>query len=257
MFAKLLSSLRAVLPSQVRKKLARGALHLLYPRERFPSMEATLDILSRQGFFGKVAIDVGAFDGRWTRMYKSIFPQSAVLMVEAQMSMALHLEEVVKQFSDVAFASEVLGSETGRAVNFTEMGMGSSVYEELSPYRRRQVERQLITLEDLIDSHPRFKNIDFLKLDVQGYELEVLRGAIPVLSSVQFILLEVSIIPMNKGVPTLFEVFSLMNDHGFVLMDICDQTRRKDNLLLQADLLFVNKESKFVPDPGLSRENWG
>jgi len=40
-------------------------------------------------------------------------------------------------------------------------------------------------------------------------------------------------------------------------MDICDQTRRKDNLLLQADLLFVNKESKFVPDPGLSRENWG
>ena len=220
-------------------------------------MEATIHTLRNKGFTGKFAIDVGAFDGRWTKMYKSVFPESGVLMIEAQQSMASQLEAVANHFEDVACESAVLGSETGRTVAFTEMGMGSSVFEEISPYRRRQSERQLTALEDLVESHPRFKNVDFLKLDVQGYELEVLKGAMRLLANVQFILLETSIIPMNAGVPTLCEVYNFMNDNGFVLMDICDQTRRKDDLLLQADLLFVSKKSKFVPEPGLSAKNWG
>ena len=97
-----------------------------------------IHLLRRKGFSGKVAIDVGAFDGRWAKMHKSVFPDSAVLIVEAQQGMMPAIEATVSQMPGVAFENALLGRESGRPVAFIEMGMGSLVDEEISPYRRSQ-----------------------------------------------------------------------------------------------------------------------
>jgi hypothetical protein len=91
----------------------------------------------------------------------------------------------------------------------------------------------------------------FLKLDVQGYELEVLRGGTKLLRECGAILMEVALLEYNESAPLVSEVVAFMKERGFVLYDICGQSRREvDGALFQADLIFVPIESPLrAPKP--------
>jgi hypothetical protein len=85
---------------------------------------------------------------------------------------------------------------------------------------------------------------DFLKLDVQGYELEVLKGAEESLNSLQVILAELNFLDIHKNVPLVSEVIAWLDERGWVAYDVCGLTRRPlDGALWQADLIFVPKDS--------------
>ena len=114
----------------------------------------------------------------------------------------------------------------------------------------------LFRSDTLTKDHPPFMTPNMVKLDTQGYELEVLRGASRVLASVEVVLLEVSLIPINKGAPSFAEVVRFMADRGFKLFDFCSQIRRKDGVLWQSDLLFFR--DGVLPNlvETLTPENW-
>ena len=60
--------------------------------------------------------------------------------------------------------------------------------------------------------YPAFRRVQLLKLDVQGYELEVLKGADGLLSAAEVVLLEASLIPVNKGCPLIADVIRFMDE---------------------------------------------
>ena len=138
-----------------------------------------------------------------------------------------------------------------------EMETGSSVLEELSPYNRIYVEKELITLDSLLERYPGFKKLDFLKLDVQGYELNVLQGASELLKLTELILMETSLAQNNRGCPLFSDVIKFMTEQDFRLLDFCSQARRKDGSLWQTDLLFIKNTSAFISKPSLDIQNWG
>lgn len=248
--------LKSLLPRKLRKKIYRLGKSL-YVDNPFPSIEASLDALKTWGFNPGHVIDIGAYHGEWTKMLKQRFPQASVLMVEAQTDKAEILGSVRRQFDDKVFiSSSLLGPEDGKQVEFTEMETGSSVFEEQSPYQRNKTLREQITLDTLIKEYPDFARPDFLKLDVQGYELEVLKGASQLLANTEIVLMEASFIPVNQGAPLIDEVIAFMSGHGFRLLDFCSQIRRKDGALWQTDLLFIHNASKFIPPAELDESNW-
>jgi FkbM family methyltransferase len=55
----------------------------------------------------------------------------------------------------------------------------------------------------------------YLKVDVEGFELAVLRGAGAFLREATFVETELSVTPLYEGGPLLTEVMSLLADHGF------------------------------------------
>lgn len=59
----------------------------------------------------------------------------------------------------------------------------------------------------------------FVKIDTEGYELEVLRGATKVLEKTDVALLEVAITERQVGEPDLIEIGALMKKNGFRLID--------------------------------------
>ena len=206
--------------------------------------------MARLGFNPKRIVDVGAHYGAWTDMAKDIFPDAAVHMVEAQPSKAPALDEVASRLAGVTYSIALLGPHPAKAATFYEQDArfesGSSVLKEQSSVGGRAVTYPMQTLDDLLAKQG-LGRADFLKLDVQGYELEVLKGASTTLGQAEAVLMEVSLIPINQGAPLLHEAVSFMADRGFRVYDVCSFIRRPlDRALWQSDFIFVSNESKLV-----------
>ncbi len=223
----------------------------------FPSQEGAFLTLKSLGWKPSACIDVGAYRGDWAKMFHSIFPESKVLMIEAQEAKKDALKEAVSASAkDLSYEIALLGANDEEEVEFVEMETGSSVFEESSPYPRSKVLKKLTTLDTLVKRHPPFEQAQALKLDTQGYELEVLKGAPNLLKRVEVILLEVSLIPINEKAPLFSEVESFMTAHDFKVFDFCSQIRRKDGVLWQTDLMFIRNGAGIRIEPRLTRENW-
>ena len=247
-------TIRSALPVPMRRSISSYLSNGL--EREFPSIESALQTLAALGFRPSFCVDVGAYHGDWTNLCRSVFPDARVMMVEAQEAKKPILEEVVNRSRGlVQVEVALLGAEEGRSVDFTQMETGSSVFEEDSQCPRSKSIRTTRTLDGLLAA-AESPQVDLLKLDVQGYELEVLRGARRVLTQATAVLAEASLVPINSGCPLLAEVVSFMNEAGFRPFDFCSQIRRKDGVLWQTDLLFLKSSSPFLPTPKLTPENW-
>jgi len=206
------------------------------------SVEWSLRNIAALGFQPRRIVDVGAYVGGWTRMAKAIFPGASVLMIEAQREREGNLRRVCDEFNgSVTYRMSLLGATHRERAPFYQLETGSSVLFEQSSIERTKVEYEMQTLDD-VAVEAGFDEVDLLKLDVQGYELEVLKGASRTLSGVQVILTEVSLLGVNKGAPLLREVIEFMSSRGFRVYDICSLIRRPlDGALWQSDLLFVRE----------------
>jgi FkbM family methyltransferase len=92
----------------------------------------------------------------------------------------------------------------------------------------------------------------YLKVDVQGFELEVLRGAEHLLEQVEVVDVELSFVPLYEGAPLAAEVMEHLTRRGFALLDLqpvfVDPT---DDRLLQADAVFARwANDASVSSPG-------
>jgi FkbM family methyltransferase len=268
---RLARSIRSITPLSLRKTIHRvgtffGADTELVTRydavahdesvPQFPSIEGALRTLRQHGMRPNFCVDVGAYQGEYTQLFKAIFPAARVLMIEAQDAKLARLRQVAALYPpDVDIEMCLLGSSDGQPVQFTEMETGSSVYAESSPYPRTTTQKTTRSLDTLL-SEKGYPCVDFLKLDVQGYELEILRGASTSLRQAAAVLMEASLIPVNAGCPLIADVIAHMNASGFRLFDFCSQIRRRDGVLWQTDLLFLKVDSPVLPKASLTHENW-
>ncbi|MGL5889966.1 MAG: FkbM family methyltransferase, partial [Bacteroidia bacterium] len=85
------------------------------------------------------------------------------------------------------------------------------------------------------------RNVDFLKIDVQGAELLVLRGAVNTLKQTSYVWVEVSFKPLYEHSTTFDEIYQFMNANNFQLISMLEGYRNKNGELLQADCLFQQK----------------
>lgn len=216
-----------------------------------PNVESSLVLMKRNGFSPKVVLDVGAYRGDWTRICKRIFPAARVLMIEPQEARKSDLERVIAEFPDVKLACVLVGPGERASVGFYEIDSASSVLPEAEKNESPSLYLPMKTLDSVVKGTP-FEHPDFIKLDVQGYELEVLKGGEGVLTSAEAVLMEVNLIEINKGAPLFHEVVGFMAEKGFRVYDICTFFRRPfDGALWQVDVIFVKMSS-----PVVSSKRW-
>ena len=231
--------LRYLIPSSAKPGLKRWL--------GFPDLDSALDRLSRAGFRPAAIVDIGAFIGDWTLMSRRHFPDARVLMVEPQPDRAAALQAVAGRLKDVTFASALLGAAAAPSVTFFQNTTVSSVLQEADNTSSAVPLTLPMTTLDAVLTETGFGRPDFLKLDVQGYELEVLKGAPNALAAAEVVLLEVNLIPINRGAPLLAETVAFMAARGFRVYDICSEIRRPlDNALWQTDMLFARESSPLV-----------
>lgn len=86
---------------------------------------------------------------------------------------------------------------------------------------------------------------DLIKIDVQGFEKEVISGGWETISKSKILILEISILPFYKNQPSSWDIISFLEQNDFVLIDIGYEWREnysKNGKLLQFDAIFENKK---------------
>jgi FkbM family methyltransferase len=200
-----------------------------------------------------VIYDIGAHVGTWTLLAKAIFPSA---LVHAFEPLAEHQGGFRKQFlgsSDVTLHPVALGSANMNAFFYvTDVSSASSVLPLADACRLhfglREVERVSIHLHRLDDYRTahHLSPPDMIKLDVQGYELEALKGGLQCLRSAKAVLMEVSFVELYRGQPLFEDVVRFMADHGFRLHAFGVATP-VGKPLLQTDVLFLQAADRDIP----------
>lgn len=195
-----------------------------------------LDRLRAAGVQPRTILDVGAALGDWTRACRRVFPEARYVAVEPLAEFHARLRTIADEVVEAAAAAE-----TGEAtLNVHRDLVGSSLLGEREPGvdgEPRTV--RAVALDDLEVEGP-----VLLKVDAQGAELEILRGAERVLGDCAAVQLEVSFFSFFVRGAAFDEVVAFMREHGLVVYDVIGLSHRPlDGALAQADVVFVPEES--------------
>ncbi len=213
-----------------------------------------LHVLCERGFEPQGILDIGAYDGEFSLLARQFFPRASLLMVEPQAQKQTQLHKVVGDLGGDAHVRKVLLGDRNRAAcvfhqtNTSVGSTGSSLYPEASEHPREPLTMPMRTLDGLLAEFPN-RRFDLIKLDVQGAELDVLRGATACLPQVEVLFVELSLHVVNHGAPRLAEVVAVLDAHGFAMFDLLPLPRANQGLQLQTDAVFVRRDSHLWPRP--------
>lgn len=143
-----------------------------------------------------------------------------ILMFEPQILIYNELIQKFKNIEGVVVENFALGSETKTAMMFTEEANGGQSSSLLLP-ALHLIQYPNITFNNsqkvnvtTLDEY--FKNkecsYNLMTLDVQGYELEVLKGAKNTLNSIEYILCEVNRAELYQGCPMVEDIDNFLNE---------------------------------------------
>lgn len=213
-----------------------------------PHMFWSIANLKRNGLKAGRILDIGAYKGEWTMDVLKIFPDAEYLLIEGNPERKKDLAKFINDNKKINIKYEIalLGSKSGESKVFHIMDTASSVLDEHNEAHAKKVILTTKSLDEIVKKHG-FNNVSLVKLDVQGYELEILKGGLDVLQQAEAILMEVSLLDIHKNVPLMRDVLNFMYNYEFVAYDICSAAARRpmDRALWQTDLLFVKEYSTY------------
>lgn len=213
-----------------------------------------LHLLHERGFRPTGVLDIGAYHGEFAVMARQFWPETAVLLVEPQPQKRELLLAVAQQLGgEIDVCTTLLGDAERAACAFHQLrtpfgSTGSSLYQEASDYPRETLQLPMTTVDALLAERTG-RGFDLWKIDVQGAELDVLRGAKRALAWAEALLVELSLHVVNHGAPLIAEVIAEFDRLGFALFELLQLPRDGSGLQLQTDAVFVRKGSPLWPKP--------
>jgi FkbM family methyltransferase len=210
-----------------------------------PDIPVGLARLSTLGFHPRVIFDVGAYQGDFAKLAHGIWPQAELVCFEALPHKVRALEQLKAGGLPMKIIPGLVGASSATNVAFHEMETGSSVLEEQVTQESVVSYQNMRTIDEIVETDLSGGHPDLIKIDVQGYELEVLKGAQGTLTHTGAILAEMNFLDIHQGVPLADEILHWLRTRGWVAYDICSLTRRPlDRALWQADFVFVPIDSE-------------
>lgn len=202
--------------------------------------------------FGMI-VDVGAHNGLWVRQMKELFPDARFLAIEANEDHAMDLCRTCGDSDsyEIALVGEEEGKEIPYYISESQYTTGNSIYPENTRHfeNRVCVRKQITRLDSLFRKH-NIESIDYLKLDIQGAELDALKSLGDYIDRVKFIQSEIMFLNYNEGAPSYTELLSYLHDKGFKVRKFLDIMVTNKFDILQMDLLFerepATEEHQFI-----------
>ena len=193
-------------------------------------------------------IDIGSNKGQFIMLIEQLFPHKIIYSFEP-------IEEVLKKQKrffnykkNIFFYNFALGGNSSTKEFFITKRMDSSSFfkvdtkNDKSNYYtiKNKTNIQIRTLDEIIIDQ-KVVNPILMKIDVQGYEIEVLKGSEKMLEKIDYLLIEVSENEFYHGQPLSNEIITFLQDRNFQILKKSSLTRIYKTNFMQRDILFHNK----------------
>ena len=195
----------------------------------------------------KYILDIGCGHGEWFLKCNIFFPNATYLLFDANKINKKKLDILKKNNLNITYKICLLSSAI-KELKFFNMGYGSSVYEEKTNFSREAEYITSSTLKHELSDLKFNSSNNIIKLDVQGSEIDILKGLGNNIIFFEIIILETSVKEYNKGSPLFIDVINFMNEKNYSLYDIYDLKRlgKNKSFLVQFDAVFVRKNSSLL-----------
>lgn len=193
-------------------------------------------------------IDVGANRGQFALVVRRFVPCARVVCFEPVSSTRKILENLFNGDSKVIFKGAAIGTKSGGAIIHVSASDDSSSLLPISLIQERlypgtsEIRTEFVKIGPLSD----FINSDqivapaMLKLDVQGYELEALKGCESLLRFFNYVYVECSFVELYVGQALADEVVAWLQQRGFRFNGVYNIDYDKNGRAVQGDFHFCN-----------------
>jgi FkbM family methyltransferase len=180
-------------------------------------------------------LDIGANDGWWYRLTQAQHPAAKFTLVEANPYNEPALRALGVDYR-IACLSDRVKTITFYTAKSSLTSTGASYYKEntehFSDSNLETLQLETTTLDLLFP----FDVFDFIKMDVQGAEVDIIKGGTVLISKASKVQLEVPVegVEYNIGAPTREVYFTAMEELGFKTYTVVETISN-----LQEDILFT------------------
>jgi FkbM family methyltransferase len=181
-----------------------------------------------------IVLDIGANDGRYATEIREAGWEGKIVSFEPQPAVFKRLEE--RMASDSGWSGYQIGlGSTDSTLTLNAYGLdvlSSFLKKRKDDQTVRQIDVPVKRPEAILDDILGDRKRPFVKIDTQGFEMEIIRGFGPRLKDVVGLQIELSVEPLYEGQPMMEEVISYMRANGFSLWRVVPGLR--DPVTLQA-----------------------
>jgi FkbM family methyltransferase len=204
---------------------------------RLMSTDRALARLARRGVEVGTVIDVGASNGMWSAVCEKHYPRANYLLVEAQETHRPALEEYCRRRPQAAFVLAAAGPRLGEIWFDDSDPFGGLASERQTASMRRKV--PVTTLDHEIATR-KLAGPHLVKLDVHGFEVPILDGAVETLRHASLVVIECYLFRVAEGCLLFDEMVARMRSLGFGVLDASEPLwRARDGCLWQMDFFFA------------------
>jgi FkbM family methyltransferase len=200
--------------------------------------------LKKMGFTPCHIVDVGANHGTWTREALRYFPEAYYTLLEPQNWLKKSFQDILDANPKVQFYPVGAGEKEG-SFQFTIVDRDDSCSfryskEEAKEAGFEQIEIPVVTLNSLL-SNSELPVPDIIKIDAEGLDIEVLKGASDFFGKTEIFMVEAGVV--NKSFDNSFlKLINFMDEKDYRLFDITDINRPfQPQVLWLVELVFVKK----------------
>lgn len=191
-------------------------------------------------------LDVGANIGQSAMRFRLAFPRARIVSLEPVAATFAELRRRTANL-DVDCRRLALGPQEGRAtIYLTDLSVTNSLKRPATDELRGAEEIEVETLDGFV-SRNALEAIDLLKIDAEGFDLDVIRSGAQTLAAgrVRFILVEVGFNPGDPRHPLFDDMRAELTPHGFRLFGFYEQSLEwtREPRLRYANALFCRDEA--------------
>ena len=196
----------------------------------------------------ETVVDIGANRGQFALAVRRWVPKARIIAIEPLAEASNCFQKVFQGDSEVIFHQAAIGPEAGETTIHVAVADDSSSLLPISPLQERlfpgtsEIRTEIVKIGPLSDyvTPEEIVSPALLKLDVQGYELESLRGCEELLSRFSHVYVECSFVELYKGQALVDEIIAWLRERDWRLSSIYNMTYDCMGRSIQADFLFEN-----------------
>jgi FkbM family methyltransferase len=190
-------------------------------------------------------VDIGANKGQFALLAAELFPGATIYCFEPLEEPAARLRKMLGTGVKL-FETAIGGSESQGIIHVSRRDDSSSllpIAKQSDVFPGTELREKRVVSVAPLTKYLSFENLNqpaLLKIDVQGYELEVLKGCDPFLFLFRYIYLECSFIELYHRQALADDVILYLIDRNFRLSGVYNQVEDCNGRPVQADFLFTN-----------------